>query len=206
VDQSFDLMADLLADANLTPEQREIWNTVRAELIMARERIEELEARLKALDLAGGEEPHIPVILSRPEFNREVARMLAFDERYGGISSVLYFDFDNLSDIHRSLGGQIADAVVQSVCDSLLRHVRSSDLVGRLATDEFGVLLVRCDNPSAWRKGEALADIIMQNLAKIPGCTITPVVNFGAYTFKEKESVTTGIKRASESITKSEKG
>lgn len=203
--QSIDLINDPLADVPFTPQQREIWDTVRAELLIAREKMEELEDRLRVLERLTSDEPHIPAVLTRPEFNREVARMIAFDERYGGVSSILYFDIENLSEIRRILGGQVADNVIRVICDSLARHIRSSDLLGRLATEEFGILLARCDNHSAWSKGEMLAEILLQDLAKIPGCTIEPIINFGAYTFKEKENAATGIKKAAENMTKSHK-
>src|ERR1700733_1950840 len=138
-----DLAIDWLADAPLTPPQRQGWNVLRSELIAAREKINGLETRVKNLEHA----PDEPLtVLTRPEFNREVARMLAFDERYGGISSVLYFDFENLEEITTRYGKSVANAAIREISNVLTRHVRGSDVVGRLAADEFGVLLMRCDN------------------------------------------------------------
>ena len=205
MDLPVDLMTDWLDNAPLTAEQRHVWNMTRAELIIAREKIQELEARLNTIEHPSHDEGILQTILTRPEFNREVARMLAFDERYGGLSSVLYFDIENLAEIHKKSGGDIADKVVLVMCDTLSRFVRSSDILGRLATDEFGVLLTRCDNPAAWKKGEVLAGQLQKELAKVPGCTTEPVINYGAYTFREKENVTTGLKNAAETVTRSTK-
>ncbi len=204
MDSSLDLINDPLADADLTVEQRQTWEMTRSELLIARERIEELELRLKSLENNAHEAGIVQTVLSRPEFNREVARMLAFDERYGGMSSVLYFDVENLSDIHKSHGKDVADKVVRVVCDALTHHIRSSDIVGRLATDEFGVLLARCDNEAAWKKGESLAESLLSELEKVPGCETRPVINYGAYTFREKENVATGLKQAAETVTRKE--
>lgn len=201
MDSPLDLATDWLADVPLSVEQRHIWNALRAELKVARNKLAELEERLRNLE----HENHNAAILSRPEFNREVARMLAFDERYGGQSSLLYFDIDNLDAIESGLGRPMADAVVRTVCDTLIRHIRTSDIFGRLATDEFGVLLSRCDNASAWTKGAGLADTLYQACRQIPGCTVEPVVNYGAYTFREKENVATGLKRAAEVMTETAK-
>jgi diguanylate cyclase (GGDEF)-like protein len=197
-----DIVDDPLADARLTAEQRKIWEMVRSELMIARVRIPELENRIKALDYASHEDAQ--TILTRPEFNREVARMLAFDERYGGVSSVLYIDVDNLADIHKKDGRAVADTIIRVMCDELTRNIRSSDIAGRLATDEFGVLLTRCDNDNAWKKGEDLTTILVEKLGQVPGCTLQPVINFGAYTFKEKENVASGLEHAAESITQKE--
>src|SRR6202161_2224597 len=127
-----DFHKDALGNAPLTPEQREIWEAARA-------RIGDLETRVRLLERQPMEDE--PSILTRPEFNREVARMLAFDERYGGTSSVLYFDFEHLEEISLIHGKAVANATVRQIGDLLMRNVRGSDIVGRLAPDEFGVLL-----------------------------------------------------------------
>ncbi len=202
MESSLDLYSDPLADAPLTAEQRQIWEMARSELLIARERIEELETRLNSLENNAHEAGIVQTVLSRPEFNREVARMLAFDERYGGMSSVLYFDVENLSDIHKHNGRDIANTVVRVICDTLVKHIRSSDIVGRLATDEFGVLLARCDNDAAWKKGENLSAMLHDDLEKIPECTTRPIINYGAYTFREKENVANGLKQAAETVTR----
>jgi len=205
LEKPIDLVNDPLATAKLTDEQRNVWELTRSELIIARERIDELEERLKTLEHTSHEGHFVQTVLTRPEFNREVARMLAFDERYGGSSSVLYIDVENLADIHKKDGRPVADNIIRAICDTLTRHIRSSDIVGRLATDEFGVLLARCDNDAAWKKGEALTDMLMDALEKVPGCTEKPVVNYGAYTFQENENVAMGLKQAADSMTRKDK-
>ncbi|MDD5586082.1 MAG: diguanylate cyclase [Alphaproteobacteria bacterium] len=197
-----DLTKDWLAEADLTPEQRHAWDKARAELIDARGEIQELKVRLKTLEHGSQEEGPALSVLTRPEFNREVARMLAFDERYGGISSVLYFDIENLADIQRQDGRPVADIIVRMVCDTLAKSIRNSDILGRLAADEFGVLLARCDNSAAWKKGEFIADKLHGETARVPGCTIAPVINYGAYTFNEKENVAEGLKQAAQNVTR----
>jgi len=204
VETPVDLLEDPFIDVGFTDEQRHLWGNIRSELIIARERMHELEERLRVLEQHNHEDLGAQAVLTRPEFNREVARMLAFDERYGGISSVLYFDIENLSDIIEHQGHAMGNAVVRTVCDTLAVQIRSSDILGRLATDEFGVLLVRCDNPAAWKKAEKLAGGVFQALAKIKDCKVPPVVSYGAYTFREKENLATGLKQAALSVTRIE--
>lgn len=192
---------DPLAKANLTNEERQIWQDTRSALIIAREENAQLQERLQKIEQANPSDGFVQTVLTRPEFNREVARMLAFDERYGGTSSVLYFDIENLPDIHRACGREVADKIVRTICDTLARHIRNSDILGRLATDEFGVLLSRCENENAWKKGETLSDMLTENIRRIHGCTVEPVVNYGAYTFREKENVATGLQEAARAMT-----
>jgi diguanylate cyclase (GGDEF)-like protein len=195
---------DFLADAALSPEQRQLWELMRGELNAARSKIDDQAARIRLLERQPVEEDHS--ILTRPEFNREVARMLAFDERYGGISSVLYFDFEHLEEVAGRFGKSVANAAVRQISDVLIKHVRGSDIVGRLAPDEFGVLLMRCDNPSAWRKGESLAALLYDELSEVHSCRLEVGISYGAYTFSGNEDVSTGLKEAAHAVTRAHRG
>jgi diguanylate cyclase (GGDEF)-like protein len=115
---------------------------------------------------------------------------------------VLYFDFDHLEDVAGIHGKAVANAAVRQIGEIIIKNVRSSDIVGRLAPDEFGVLLVRCDNTSAWRKGEQLAAKLYDMLAEVHGCKLEVVISYGAYTFRESEDVATGLKEAAHAVTR----
>jgi diguanylate cyclase (GGDEF)-like protein len=197
----FDFSFDWLADAPLTPDQRRAWNMLRGELASAQAKNQELQDKIRQFEVP--QDAAEPTILNRPEFNREVARMLAFDERYGGMSSVLYFDFEQLDEAATRYGRSVANAAIREIGLILIRSIRSSDIVGRLAPDEFGILLMRCDNEAAWRKAEALATTLQQALTEIHGCKLDVRVSFGAYTFRDNEDVSTGLKEAAKAMTKS---
>jgi len=197
-----DLLARQLADAPLTPQQHVLWQELCSELVLARVRIQELETRLKVLERTAADESPSNDVLTRPEFNREVARMLAFDERYGGVSSVIYFDIENLDRISDRHGRTLVEASIRCICDTLLACIRRSDILGRLATDEFGVLLPRCDNESAWKKGEQMASAVFEALTDVLGPGLRPNVTYGAYTFQEKEDVAIGLRQAASSVTR----
>ncbi len=197
-----DLLTDKLADAPLTLEQRGIWRDLCAELVLARVRVQELETRLKILERDDGTEKAEAEMLNRPDFNREIARMLAFDERYDTKSSVVYFNVDNLEAIRVRHGAAVVDAALRCVTTTLGQSVRRSDSLGRLAFDEFGVLLPRCDNANAWKKGEAIAEKLYAALTELWGPGLRPEISFGAYTFEAKEDVAAGLKQAARTLTK----
>jgi diguanylate cyclase (GGDEF)-like protein len=188
---------DWLADAPLTSDQRRAWNMLRGELASAQAKNQELTEKLRQIE----QQPSEPSILNRVDFNREVARMLAFDERYGGISSVLYFDFDRLEETTPRYGRAVTNAVIREIGELLIRSVRGSDIVGRLAPDEFGILLMRCDNASAWRKAETIASQLQSALLKVHDCAIDMKVSYGAYTFRDNEDLATGLKEAARTMT-----
>lgn len=198
--EELDLSVDPLAEAPLTSEQRRAWNAVRGELASARARNQELVERLHQYEQ---QEDVEAVILNRADFNREVARMLAFDERYGGISSILYFDFEGIPLASASAFEQTLNSMVlKEISSALTRSVRKSDIVGRIAPDEYGVLLVRCDNENAWKKAEILSNVVQEALAKIQDSNLDIQVSYGAYTFRDNEDLAVGLKEAAESMTR----
>lgn len=197
-----DLLTDFLTDVPLTDTQRTIWRDLCAELVLSRVRIQELETRLKTLERQPEGESPSHQLLNRPEFNREVARMLAFDERYGGISSVLYINIENLETIRVRHGAALVDSALRCLGDTLAGLIRRSDILGRLAPDEFGILLPRCDNASAWKKGEHIASVLYDTLATLWGPNLKPQISYGAYTFMEKEDLAQGLKQAAADLTK----
>lgn len=197
------MLHNLLNNAQLSPEQQQALKSLDTELTAARAQIKRLETRIANLEEQAMADR---TVLTRPEFNREVARMLAFDERYGGVSSILYFDIASLDGLAARQGHDLAAEAARIIAQILTRHVRRSDIVGRLAPDEFGILLVRCNNDDAWKKGREIAALLMTTLASVNGKNLALDVSFGAYTFHEEEDVATGLKAAARALTKVDKG
>jgi len=192
---------ELFTDAPLSYAQRQALVAMQAEIVKSRATIKTLQARIAELEQNAEDKS----ILTRPEFNREVARMLAFDERYGGTSSILYFDIANLDNIVKTLGVQSAEEASLLIATTLTGYVRKSDIVGRLAPAEFGVLMIRCPNNEAWVKGRAVAAQLTKALQQIDNNRFGLEVSFGAYTFGEKDNVAKGLKEAASCLTRTDK-
>jgi len=197
-----DMLTDALSDAPLSDEQRKIWHDMCAELVLSRIRVQELEKRLKTLERNPEDTEISTALLNRPDFNREVARMLAFDERYGGSSSVIYINIENIDNLKEHYGEAMANSALRFIADALINKVRRSDILGRLARDEFGILLPHCNNENAWIKGEIIARDIYDSLTKVWKGTLSPEISYGAYSFNEKEELSTGLKKAASNLTK----
>lgn len=74
--------------------------------------------------------------------NDRILQAIAFGKRRNNHFAVLFLDLDNFKYINDSLGHETGDALLQSVAQSLLSCVRSSDTVSRQGGDEFVILLM----------------------------------------------------------------
>lgn len=125
---------------------------LKRELAVARARIGELEARADIDPLLD--------ILNRRGFERELKRALAHMKRYGTPAALMFIDLDGFKTINDRHGHSAGDALLKAVVRELVSHVRSSDVVGRLGGDEFGILLWRVDEAQATAKARALEALI----------------------------------------------
>lgn len=82
-------------------------------------------------------------------FERIGNRMLEFGDGRARPSVMLRADVVGLGQINEAYGSAVGDRVLKEAADLLGRTVRGSDLVGRVDSDEFGVLLIGADANSA---------------------------------------------------------
>jgi diguanylate cyclase (GGDEF)-like protein len=82
-------------------------------------------------------------------FERLGDRMLEFGDGRGLVSVMLRADVAGLDHINRTHGSEIGDRVLVDAAQLLERTVRGSDLLGRIGSDEFGILLVGADTNAA---------------------------------------------------------
>lgn len=125
---------------------------LRRDLAAAHERIAELEAQADFDSLLA--------MFNRRAFERELARSLAYVQRYGTEASLVFIDLDGFKPVNDRHGHAAGDALLKAVADALSRHVRSSDVVGRLGGDEFGVLMWNVAGAEAQAKARALERVI----------------------------------------------
>lgn len=171
-----------IPEAELTPRVREGLSQLMAEVERLRQDSEEKDRRINYLERLADEDPLMP-ILNRRAFVRELSRMMAFTERYGGVSSVLFFDVDGMKNINDTHSHGAGDEALTHVANTLLNNVRGSDVVGRLGGDEFGVLLVQADQPAANGKGASLAEQISSTPFVHEGKSLNVAVSYGAFAF-----------------------
>jgi diguanylate cyclase (GGDEF)-like protein len=92
---------------------------------------------------------HLLPVLNRRAFARELDRQIASASRYETPVSLAYIDLDRLKDANDTHGHACGDAVLAHFVSILLSALRSSDLVGRLGGDEFGIILLHAEEKQA---------------------------------------------------------
>lgn len=127
---------------------------LKAELAAAEARIDELQAWADTDFLLN--------IYNRRGFERELDRSIAYIRRYKASGALIVLDVDRLKPINDTFGHAAGDIVLKGVVAVLMRHVRSSDVVGRLGGDEFGLLLWNLTEADALAKAAALEQAIDQ--------------------------------------------
>ncbi len=148
---------------------------------------EELEQRVRAAhdELAWSNERLVAEMYERSEVEERARRVSLYDattalpnrrllesrldeavrnHQVGGDRlAVLVIDIDDFTKLNDALGHRVGDALLQQVANRLVETVRTSDLVARVGSDEFAVVLGRLRHPDdaervATKLGELLSE------------------------------------------------
>jgi diguanylate cyclase (GGDEF)-like protein len=172
-----------IPEAEFTPKVRAAIVALMEEVDKLRRELQQSQSRITYLEQLADQDSLTP-IANRRAFVRELSRMMSFAERYNTPSSVIYFDVNDLKVINDTLGHAAGDAVIAEVAQTLVKHVRDSDFVGRLGGDEFGVILAYTDQTTANEKAAALAAAIAAHPVTWQGKTINISASWGAHSFQ----------------------
>ncbi len=106
----------------------------------------------------------LSLVLNRRSWYDKSAADCRNAERKGGKVSFAILDIDHFKSVNDTYGHHAGDLVIQSVAKILLEQTRSSDVVGRLGGEEFGVLLPDTDADGA----REIAERIRRTVANTP--------------------------------------
>lgn len=148
-----------LSEAELTAPVQAALVALLGEIDELRKEVGRLKSRLNEAETLADKDALTP-LLNRRAFVRELARVIAFIQRYGGPASLIYFDLDGLKAVNDRFGHAAGDQLLKTVAERLQANVRESDIVGRLGGDEFAVILVHADIATGAAKAAALAQAI----------------------------------------------
>jgi diguanylate cyclase (GGDEF)-like protein len=188
-----------VAVRDLPPELRDTLLRIHAERETLRGELEAARQQIAQLERLADEDSLAP-IANRRAFVRELSRMIAFTRRYGAASSVIYFDVNGMKQINDTHGHPAGDAALRHVADMLCRNVRSSDIVGRLGGDEFGVILAQTDQEQAAAKATALAEAIGATPLRWGKLKIPVTAAYGVYSFSGGDDANVAIEAADKAM------
>ena len=129
-------------------------------------------------------------LLNEHGFERRTRELVATCRRDMGISFLL-IDVDRFRSYVTAFGRLEAAAVLELVAETVRRHARrSSDVVGRLTNDVFGVMLAATDEPGAVAVAERVRrDIRALGIRQAPGLSADVLtVSIGVATMREAQT------------------
>jgi diguanylate cyclase (GGDEF)-like protein len=194
-----------LTEADLTPKVRQALDLLMTEVQRMREELSQARHRINYLEKLADEDTLVPVA-NRRAFVREMSRMVAYAERYGSGSSVLYFDINGFKEINDQHGHAAGDAALRQIAELLAENVRESDIVGRLGGDEFGVILAQAVPEVAAQKAASLSALISTTPLDWEGTAINLSVSYGVYSFSGTEDAGEALQRADQAMYEQKQG
>jgi diguanylate cyclase (GGDEF)-like protein len=188
-----------IPEAEFTPKVRAAIMTLMAEVDRLRIELDRAERRIAELEGLADHDPMLPV-LNRRAFVRELARAIAFTERYKIPSSVVYFDLDDFKEVNDTFGHAAGDAALTHFTELLLANIRESDVAGRLGGDEFAVILPNARLKSAQGKAASLSALVKRSPAIWQGQAIALSCSTGVCDFRPGESAQEALARADQAM------
>jgi diguanylate cyclase (GGDEF)-like protein len=194
----------VLDTALLSPEVRAELARLTAEGEALRRELSEARIHIAQLERLADEDSLTP-IANRRAFVRELSRTIAFTQRYGLPSSIVYFDVNGMKQINDVHGHLAGDAALRHIAQVLRENVRSSDLVGRLGGDEFAVILTQADQEQAAAKAAALAETIESTPLRWGSVNIPVDAAYGVYSFSGNEDAQVAMEAADRAMYRQKK-
>ncbi|WP_020591211.1 GGDEF domain-containing protein [Kiloniella laminariae] len=172
-----------IPEAEFTPKVRAAIERLMEEVQLVRQELDQAKKRVDYLEKLADQDVLTPV-LNRRAFVRELGRMMAYSERYEVPGSVIYADVNGMKQINDNLGHQAGDEAIKQVASILLNNVRSSDIVGRLGGDEFGIILLQASPEVALEKAQLLAQKVASQPFDYEGQSVSVSISYGEHSFQ----------------------
>ncbi len=133
-------------------------------------------------------------IYNRRRFAAELERELAAAERYETGGALLILDLDAFKLVNDSRGHSAGDELLVAVARAIQGRLRTSDIVGRLGGDEFGIVLPHAGRDEAIDTAESLRAVVGAAVdAHSAGIKVTTSV--GVATFGTGDGQARGVER-----------
>lgn len=175
-----------IPENEMTPKVKHAIFELMGEVTRLNQELEIKNKRIDYLEKLADEDPLAP-ILNRRAFIRELSRSIDFAKRYNQPSSLIFIDVNNMKGINDQFGHSAGDTALTTIVDILLKNTRSTDIVGRLGGDEFGLILRQASKEIADQKVPYFSQLIQESGFNVQGTHIPLSASFGVHTFTGEE-------------------
>ncbi|QIK79088.1 GGDEF domain-containing protein [Sphingomonas piscis] len=165
---------------------------LRSEVEVLRLRVHELEQLAGVDELVG--------LPNRRSFLHSLEKLIGRVARYDLSAAMIFIDVDALKQINDTYGHTAGDSSLVHIARLLQEAVRTSDCVGRLSGDEFGVLLENTDEIGAWNMALRVVERIANSSFAIDDNVVRLSVAVGVGMIKPDDTPHDAIKRADEQM------
>ncbi len=183
----------------MTPRVQQAIMSLMEEVDKLRRELDATQRRLREMEDVADTDVLLPVP-NRRAFVRELNRMISFSQRYGTPSTLMFIDLNDLKIVNDKYGHDVGDKALFHVARLLADNVRSTDVIGRLGGDEFGVILAQADENIGAEKAESLAKLIADNPFEYEGDKISMSLAYGTYTFRSGDQPDDALQKADQAM------
>jgi len=127
--------------------------------------------------------------LSRRAFKEEASRAVSLGKRHGHPVSCIAIDLDRFKSINDRFGHPAGDRVLVGAIEACRRHLRKTDLIGRLGGEEFAVMLPHTAADAALAVAEKLRASIAAQIFEFGGKRVLATASFGVATLEADDSL-----------------
>ena len=170
-----------------------------SEIDRLRTQVRELDSRVAELDQLAYRDALLD-LPNRRSFLTSLEQLIARVERYDDPAAMVFVDLDGLKRINDRFGHVAGDAALAEVAQLIVAAVRKSDIVARIGGDEFGILLERVDELTAWHMALRVVETVVGSQFCIDGSCLPLSVAVGVGVIEAGDNPISVIDRADKAM------
>jgi len=164
-------------------------------------------AQLFQKTIAGGMYDDITGLYNAIYFNERFSEEVKRSNRYKTTLSLMLIDIDNFTRVNDEYGSEWGDNLLKEVSEIIRAHSRETDVIARIQSDEFAVLLLQSDKSSAVLISERIRMAVeMRSIARAKKTKIHSSLSIGVANFPtdatSKEDLIAKVEEALETAKK----